>query len=84
LPLLLSLLHNFLQHRNWTNSWLARKLGVQREDLDREMKESRQKIMLKYEWRENDWRMKPNWMKTGNDWLTPDMRCRDSSVTQVA
>jgi hypothetical protein len=33
-------------------------LGVQREDLDREMKESGQTKKVKYEGRKNDWRIK--------------------------
>jgi hypothetical protein len=38
---------------------------------------------VKYEWRKNYKRIKPDWMKTGNDWSTPELCCRDSSVTQV-
>jgi hypothetical protein len=48
--------------------WLVRKLDVQREDLDQEMKENEQKkceILMKKKL--NDWRMKPGLMKTVND-----------------
>jgi hypothetical protein len=42
-------------------------LGVQREDFDREMKESGQKKMRNMNEEKNYWRMELDRMKTGND-----------------